>query len=63
MMYELKAIGKKTRFFTDATLQHEVECICPEQMPTLPGQREVRVELKDCPTHGRARNPQNWRRW
>lgn len=62
MLYELKTIGHKTRYFTDSGYQHEIECICPEQLPTLPGerQREVRVELEACPAHGRARNPQNW---
>lgn len=56
MIYELKAVGKPTRFFLDPCYTKEVECTCGPQ----PLDGKVRIEQRHCPAHGQARNPQNW---
>jgi hypothetical protein len=57
MIYELKFLGKPTRFFTDYECRHEVQCTCGSQ----PLDGKTRIEVRDCPAHGKYRNPQNWR--
>lgn len=56
MIYEIKAIGKPTRFFLDPECRQEVECLCGPQ----PFDGKTRIEVRHCPAHGQFRNPQNW---